>query len=82
MSRFLRIILLFLREIPVVDFSYRVSFSSFFFLIARDERVKGKEKCSFLICSINPSLSRSSFRGCPSVSDQSVLLEALHCSEE
>lgn len=31
MSRFLRIILLFLREIPVVDFSCRVFFSSFFF---------------------------------------------------
>lgn len=80
MSRFLRIILLFLREILVVDFS--CFFFFLFFLIARDERVKGKEKCSFLICSINPSLSRSSFRGCPSVSDQSVLLEALHCPEE
>lgn len=80
MSRFLRIILLFLREIRVVDFS--CFFFFLFFLIARDERVKGKEKCSFLICSINPSLSRSSFRGCPSVSDQSVLLEALHCPEE
>lgn len=41
MSRFLRIILLFLREIRVVDFSCRVSFSSFFF---NGERRKGKGK--------------------------------------
>lgn len=47
MSRFLRIILLFLREIRVVDFSCCVFFSSFFFFNCERRKGKGKGEMFF-----------------------------------